>query len=61
LFAEGVPRLASIPLDPQISRAGDRGRPVLVADGTEPQAAVFRDLGAQVLERLSETGSAWPS
>jgi len=53
LWAEGVARLASIALDPAIARAGDRGRPVLVADGTNGQASAFRELAARVLDALA--------
>jgi ATP-binding protein involved in chromosome partitioning len=54
LWADGVPRLASIPLDPAIAYAGDRGRPVVVADPQGPQALAFRALAAEVLDRVGE-------
>jgi ATP-binding protein involved in chromosome partitioning len=54
LWADGIPRLGTIPLDPAISRAGDRGRPVLVVDPAGPQASAFRALAVQVLARLGE-------
>ncbi len=49
LWSEGVPRLASIPLDPAIALAGDRGQPVMVAD-VEGGATAFRELARRVVE-----------
>jgi ATP-binding protein involved in chromosome partitioning len=56
LWADGVPRLASIPLDPAIALAGDRGRPVLVAESSNGQATAFRELAGRVLEALARSG-----
>jgi ATP-binding protein involved in chromosome partitioning len=53
LWADGVPRLASIPLDPAIAEAGDRGAPVVAAAPSSEQAAAFRDLADAVLRALA--------
>jgi ATP-binding protein involved in chromosome partitioning len=52
LWSDGVPRLASIPLDPAISRGGDEGRPVTIAQPEGPQAAAYRELARVVLAAL---------
>jgi ATP-binding protein involved in chromosome partitioning len=52
LWADGVPRLASIPLDPAIAAAGDRGRPVVVAQPSGQQAEAFRALAARVVDAM---------
>jgi ATP-binding protein involved in chromosome partitioning len=56
LWADGVERLAAIPLDPEIARAGDRGRPILAggAEAAGPQADAFRGLAARLLESLAD-------
>lgn len=52
LFSEGISKLGSIPLDPEISRLGDRGSPVMVAEPESPQAAAFREIAAKLEELL---------
>jgi ATP-binding protein involved in chromosome partitioning len=57
----GVPFLASIPLDPAVRRAGEEGRPTVLA---QPESAAAKALGAvaaKVLETVREnvrTGAA---
>jgi ATP-binding protein involved in chromosome partitioning len=53
LWAGGVERLGSIPLDPALARAGDRGRPLLVdaVDGAVGEA--FSSLADRVRAALS--------
>ena len=50
IWSDGVERLASIPLDPEIARAGDRGVPVVVGAPDGEQAAAFRKLAGAVLD-----------
>ncbi len=55
IWAEGVTKLGSIPLDPVIARAGDGGLPAVVSDPDGPQAQAFRALADRIateLERL---------
>jgi ATP-binding protein involved in chromosome partitioning len=53
IWRDGIPKLASIPLDPEIARAGDLGRPVVAAEPDGPQAAAYRELAGAVLEALA--------
>jgi len=43
-----VPLLAQIPLALAVREAGDRGRPILLADPAHPASAAFRSLAARV-------------
>jgi MinD-like ATPase involved in chromosome partitioning or flagellar assembly len=52
--AQGVTRLVSVPLDPAVARAGDRGKPVFVSEPGGSQAAAYRGLA----ERLTAAVSA---
>jgi ATP-binding protein involved in chromosome partitioning len=52
VWALGVDRLGTVPLDPALARAGDRGRPVLVDRPDGPQAEAFRLIAAGVTEAL---------
>jgi len=51
IWAQGVERLVSIPLDPEVARSGDDGRPLLMSHPTSPQAEALRVL-AQRLTRV---------
>ena len=51
IWTLGVARLTSIPLDPAVARAGDRGTPVVAVPGAS-QAAAFRRLAAAVIAAL---------
>jgi ATP-binding protein involved in chromosome partitioning len=51
LWAAGVDRLATIPLDPALARAADRGKPLLVDEQEGPVAEGFRALA----DRLAAT------
>jgi ATP-binding protein involved in chromosome partitioning len=44
IWALGVPRLASVPLDPAVARAGDGGLPLFVCEPQGRQADAFRHL-----------------
>jgi ATP-binding protein involved in chromosome partitioning len=55
LWAEGVVKLGSIPLDPEIARAGDGGLPTMASDPEGPQGRAFQALAERIaaeLERL---------
>jgi ATP-binding protein involved in chromosome partitioning len=48
LWAAGVERLATIPLDPALALAADRGRPLLVDEPGGGVAAAFRELAGRL-------------
>jgi ATP-binding protein involved in chromosome partitioning len=52
IWAAGVDRLASIPMQPAIAKAGEDGRPVVVSDPEGAVSATFAALAAGVLDRL---------
>jgi ATP-binding protein involved in chromosome partitioning len=54
IWAMGVEQLGAIPLDPAVSRAGDRGKPLLVTHPDSPQAAAFRAAAQRLADRLAE-------
>ena len=58
LWAQGVPLLGRIPLDPEVAVAGDRGRPLLAGRPAGPQADAFRRLAAAVCEALARKPAA---
>jgi ATP-binding protein involved in chromosome partitioning len=47
-----VPRLAEIPLDPELSAAADTGRPVLITDPNGTQSLAFVALATAIAQRL---------
>lgn len=49
IWATGVERLVSIPLDPAVAAAAERGTPVVVARPDGPEAEAFRVLAARIL------------
>jgi ATP-binding protein involved in chromosome partitioning len=49
IWAEGVTRLVSIPLDPVVASAGNGRAPLLVAAPDAPQALAFRRLADRVV------------
>jgi ATP-binding protein involved in chromosome partitioning len=49
IWADGVTRLASIPLDPMVACAGNGHAPLLVAAPEAPQAEAFRELADRVV------------
>jgi ATP-binding protein involved in chromosome partitioning len=59
----GVPLLASIPIAPAIRDAGDRGRPIVVAEPDHPAARMFRALAARIAEmvRRADAPAATPA
>jgi ATP-binding protein involved in chromosome partitioning len=62
LFGEGggaalsqdidAPLVAQIPLEPDVSRGGDAGRPVALSDPESPAGSAFHSLAARVVEDL---------
>jgi ATP-binding protein involved in chromosome partitioning len=53
IWADGVTRLASIPLDPIVASAGNGHAPLLVAAPEAPQAEAFRELAERVVAAVS--------
>lgn len=53
IWAEGVPKLGEIPLDPAVAELGDRGRPVVAADGAGAQADAFRRVADRIVLALN--------
>lgn len=47
-----IPFLGEIPLVSAIREAGDRGRPILVADPDGPQSQIFRTIAARVVREV---------
>ena len=52
IFSSGVAAIGRIPVDPAISLAGDRGRPVLVAAPTSAPANAFREIARRTVYAL---------
>jgi ATP-binding protein involved in chromosome partitioning len=52
IWADNVPKLASIPLQPAVARAAEDGTPAVVADPDGPVADAFRSLARSLDERL---------
>ena len=52
IWSLGVERLAKIPLDPRVARAGEDGTPALVAAPDSAAAAAFRTAADALLARL---------
>jgi ATP-binding protein involved in chromosome partitioning len=45
---DGLPLLASIPLDPATAAGGDKGQPIVVSNVASPVAAAFLGMSEQV-------------
>jgi len=50
-----VPFLGRIPLDTAIRQGGDMGMPIVIADPSSPQAKVFREMAATLVEKTACT------
>jgi ATP-binding protein involved in chromosome partitioning len=48
-----VPYLGSVPLDPTVSEAGDRGVPPIVSSPERPQAEAFREIAGKLAQQAS--------
>ena len=55
IWALGVDRLGSIPLDPALADAGDNGVPRLAREPQGPHAAAFRSIADAIVARLAES------
>lgn len=53
IWKMGVEKMAQIPLDPEMSKTGDAGKPVVVALPDSPQTASFHRLAENLVGRLS--------
>lgn len=53
IWAMGVEKLGSIPLDPQLAGSGDHGFPLLLSHPDSESATVFRAIAGQVRVRLA--------
>jgi ATP-binding protein involved in chromosome partitioning len=52
----GIPLLGSVPLDPALREAGDRGEPLVVGDPTAPAALAIAALADEILAIPREAG-----
>ncbi|MEZ0327761.1 MAG: Mrp/NBP35 family ATP-binding protein [Fimbriimonas sp.] len=48
-----VPYLGSVPLDPSVSEAGDKGVPALISAPHRPQAEAFTEIAGRVAQQVS--------
>jgi len=48
-----VPYLGSVPLDPTVSEASDRGVPSIIAQPDRPQTKAFKDIAGRVAQQAS--------
>lgn len=53
IWNTGVERLAQIPLDPELSKSGDAGKPVVIGLPDSPQTAAFLQLAKILTSRLA--------
>lgn len=53
----GVPFLGSIPIDPEVTVAGDEGTPIVARNPSSPGALAFSEVAGRVAARLSVVGS----
>ena len=50
----GLPNLVRFPIIPELSAAGDGGKPLVAADPTSPTAQAFLELGAAVVREVAK-------
>ncbi len=53
IWSMGIEELGSIPIDPDVAKSGDVGRPILVTKPDSPQSAVFRSLAEKLASQRS--------
>jgi ATP-binding protein involved in chromosome partitioning len=58
IWALGVPKLGSVPLDPSVAAAGDSGRPVLLESANGAEAIALREVASALVRRLAEDEAA---
>ena len=56
IWALGITRLASLPLDPGVARASDSGRPVVLEPALASRGDLFRSLAATVEHAVERSG-----
>lgn len=49
----GVPYLGSVPLDPSVSDAGDKGVPAIISAPHRPQTEAFKEIGGRLAQQIS--------
>jgi ATP-binding protein involved in chromosome partitioning len=57
----GVPFLGSIPLDPAVCQAGDRGQPITAAHPDSAVAVAFQRIAQTLTQRVAEAAGAAPT
>ncbi len=57
----GVPFLGSIALDPEVRKAGDGGKPVVLEGENSPHAKSIYDFARKVVERVGEIKASAPA
>jgi ATP-binding protein involved in chromosome partitioning len=55
-----VPYLGSVPLDPSVSDAGDRGVPAILSAPERPQTAAFKEIAGKLAQQVSIASLANP-
>ncbi len=53
----GIPFLGGIPLDPEIRRGGDTGKPIVIADPSSSQTEAFKKIAAALIKQTTESSS----
>jgi ATP-binding protein involved in chromosome partitioning len=56
VWAQGIPRLGVVPLDPTIAHAENGGKPIVIAEPKSASAAAFRQLAGRVASQLEHAG-----
>jgi ATP-binding protein involved in chromosome partitioning len=57
----GIPFLGSIALDPEVRKAGDTGKPIVLEGENSPHAKSIYDFAHRVIERVGEIKANAPS
>ena len=53
-----VPYLGSVPLDPSVSEAGDKGIPAILSAPERPQGAAFKEIAGRLAQQVSIAAAA---
>jgi ATP-binding protein involved in chromosome partitioning len=48
----GAPLIGEVPIEPAVSKGGDEGRPVVLAEADSPAAKVFEKIAARIIDEL---------
>jgi ATP-binding protein involved in chromosome partitioning len=54
----GVPFLGEVPLDPELRRRSDEGRPIVGSDPSSPLARIYVDIAREVWSSVERAGAA---